>query len=400
MQESGVEMKKIYFDHIAGTPLHPAVLEAMLPYLKDNFGNPQSLHSLGQEASQSVEEAREKVAQLINAGSSEIFFTSSGSEANNFALKGLAFAQQDRGRHIIVSAIEHQSVLHSAKYLEKFGFRVSQIPVDKYGLLDAGDVENAITDETILVSIMLANGEVGTQQPIHEIGQICQAKDLLFHTDAVDAVGNIPVDVKDLGVDALSLAGNQFYGPKGSAALFLKKGKRILPFIDGGIQEGGRRAGTEDVPAIVGLGKAAEIAIQEMDQRMEKMKTLRDRLIEKLPKAIEHTILTGHPERRLPHHASFCVEFVEGEAMLLNLDMQGIFASSGSACTSRALKASHVLLAMGIDHALAQSSLVFSLIDSNTSGDVDYLLEVFPPIIDKLRKMSPLYTQFLEEKEK
>lgn len=393
-------MKKIYLDHIAGTPLHPAVLEAMLPYLKDNFGNPQSLHSLGQEASQSIEEAREKVAQLINAGSSEIFFTSSGSEANNFALKGLAFAQQDRGRHIIVSAIEHQSVLHSAKYLEKFGFRVSQIPVDKYGLLDPGDVENAITDETILVSIMLANGEVGTQQPIDEIGQICQANDLLFHTDAVDAVGNIPVDVKDLGVDALSLAGNQFYGPKGSAALFLKKGKRILPFIDGGIQEGGRRAGTEDVPAIVGLGKAAEIAIQEMDQRMEKMKTLRDRLIEKLPKAIEHTILTGHPERRLPHHASFCVEFVEGEAMLLNLDMQGIFASSGSACTSRALKASHVLLAMGIDHALAQSSLVFSLIDSNTSGDVDYLLEVFPPIIDKLRKMSPLYTQFLEEKEK
>jgi cysteine desulfurase len=393
-------MKKIYLDHIAGTPLHPAVLEAMLPYLKDNFGNPQSLHSLGQEASQSIEEARENVAQLINAGSSEIFFTSSGSEANNFAIKGLAFAQQDRGRHIIVSAIEHQSVLHSAKYLEKFGFRVSQIPVDKYGLLDPGDVENAITDETILVSIMLANGEVGTQQPIDEIGQICQAKDLLFHTDAVDAVGNIPVDVKDLGVDALSLAGNQFYGPKGSAALFLKKGKRILPFIDGGIQEGGRRAGTEDVPAIVGLGKAAEIAIQEMDQRMEKMKTLRDRLIEKLPKAIEHTILTGHPERRLPHHASFCVEFVEGEAMLLNLDMQGIFASSGSACTSRALKASHVLLAMGIDHALAQSSLVFSLIDSNTSGDVDYLLEVFPPIIDKLRKMSPLYTQFLEEKEK
>jgi cysteine desulfurase len=393
-------MKKIYLDHIASTPLHPAVLEAMLPYLNDNFGNPQSLHSIGQEASQAVEEAREQVARLINAGSSEIFFTSSGSEANNFALKGLAFAQQDRGKHLIVSSIEHQSVLHSAKYLEKFGFRVTQIPVDKFGLVDPGEVEKAITDETILVSIMMANGEVGTLEPIGEIGQICQGKDLLFHTDAVDAVGNIPVDVKALGADALSLAGNQFYGPKGSAALFLKKGKRILPFIDGGIQEGGRRAGTEDVPAIVGLGKAAEIAIQEMEPRLERMKKVRDRLIEKLPQTIEHTILTGHPDKRLPHHASFCVEFVEGEAMLLNLDMQGIFASSGSACTSRALKASHVLLAMGIDHALAQSSLVFSLIDSITTVDIDYLLEVFPPIIERLRKMSPLYTQFLEEKKK
>ena len=393
-------MKKIYLDHIAGTPLHPAVLEAMLPYLKGSYGNPQSLHSLGQEALQAIEEAREKVAQLIHAESSEIFFTSSGSEANNFALKGLAFAQQKRGRHIIASSIEHQSVLHSTKYLEKFGFRITQIPVDKHGLIDPADVEKAITEETILVSIMLANGEVGTIEPIGEICHICQAKDVLFHTDAVDAVGNIPVDVKGLGVDALSLAGNQFYGPKGGAALFLRKGMRILPFIDGGIQEGGRRAGTEDVPAIVGLGKAAGLAIQEMDSRMEKVKSLRDRLIEKLPRAIEHTILTGHAEKRLPHHASFCVEFVEGEAMLLNLDMKGIFASSGSACTSRALKASHVLLAMGIDHALAQSSLVFSLIDSITLEDIDYLLEVFPPIIEKLRNMSPLYTQFLEEKKK
>jgi cysteine desulfurase len=393
-------MKKIYLDHIAGTPLDPSVLEAMLPYLKGRYGNPQSLHSLGQEASQAVEEAREKVARLINADSSEILFTSSGSEANNFALKGLGFAQQKRGQHIIVSAIEHQSVLHSAKYLEKFGFRISQIPVDEFGLVNPDDVRKAITEETILVSIMLANGEVGTIEPIREIGLICREKDVLFHTDAVDAAGNIPVDVKNLEVDALSLAGSQFYGPKGGAALFLKKGNRILPFIDGGIQEGGRRAGTEDVPAIVGMGKAAEIASQEMESRGEKTKKIRDLLIEKLPSAIEHTILTGHPEKRLPHHASFCIEFVEGEAMLLNLDMQGIFASSGSACTSRALKASHVLLAMGIDHALAQSSLVFSLIDSITPEDIDYLLEVFPPIIERLRKMSPLYTQFLEEKKK
>ncbi|MDH4217753.1 MAG: cysteine desulfurase [Candidatus Aminicenantes bacterium] len=393
-------MKRIYLDHIAGTPLHPDVVDAMLPYLKEKFGNPQSLHSIGQEALEAIEESRDKVARLINAESADILFVSSGSEANNFALKGLAFAHQSRGKHIILSSIEHQSILHSAKYLEKFGFRFSHIPVDEFGLVDPEDMRKAITDETILVSILLANGEVGTIEPIGEIANVCRDKDILFHTDAVDAVGNISVDVRALGVDALSLAGNQFYGPKGSAALYVKKGRRILPFIDGGIQESGRRAGTEDVPAIVGLGKAAEIALQEMESRMERMKTLRNKLMKQLPQAVEHVFLTGHPERRLPHHASFCVEYVEGEAMLLNLDLKGISASSGSACTSRALKASHVLLAMGIDHALAQGSLVFGLIDRTNSEDIDYLLEVFPPIIERLRKMSPLYTQYLEEKEK
>lgn len=393
-------MKRIYLDHIAGTPLHPDVVDAMLPYLKEKFGNPQSLHSIGQEALEAIEESRDKVARLINAESADILFVSSGSEANNFALKGLAFAHQSRGKHIILSSIEHQSILHSAKYLEKFGFRFSHIPVDEFGLVDPEDMRKAITDETILVSILLANGEVGTIEPIGEIANVCRDKDILFHTDAVDAVGNISVDVRALGVDALSLAGNQFYGPKGSAALYVKKGRRILPFIDGGIQESGRRAGTEDVPAIVGLGKAAEIALQEMESRMERMKTLRNKLMKQLPQAVEHVFLTGHPERRLPHHASFCVEYVEGEAMLLNLDLKGISASSGSACTSRALKASHVLLAMGIDHALAQGSLVFGLIDRTNSEDIDYLLEVFPPIIERLRKMSPLYTQYLEEREK
>jgi len=372
----------------------------MLPYLGEKFGNPQSLHSVGQQALEAIEEAREKVARLINAESPEILFTSSGSEANNFALKGLASAHQKKGKHIILSSVEHQSILHTAKSLEKLGFTFFYVPVDKFGMIDPEDVRNAITEDSILVSVMLANGEVGTIEPLHEIAEICRNRDVLLHTDAVDAVGNIPVDVKNLGVDALSLAGNQFYGPKGSAALFIKKGKRILPFIDGGIQEGGRRAGTEDVPAIVGMGKAAEIAIQNMESRMEKMQTLRDLLIKRLPESIDHTVLTGHPEKRLPHHASFCVEFVEGEAMLLNLDMQGIALSSGSACTSRALKASHVLLAMGIDHALAQSSLVFSFIDNTTPEDIDYLLEVFPPIIERLRKMSPLYTQYLEEKKK
>lgn len=393
-------MRRVYLDHIAATPLHPLVLEAMLPHLKGNFGNPQSLHSIGQEASIAIEEARERVARLIRARPEEILFTSSGSESNNFALKGLALAQRDRGTHIVLSAIEHQSILHSAKNLEKFGFTRSLVPVDKWGLVDPEEVRKAMTEKTMLVSIMLANSEVGTIEPIREIAEICRSQDVLFHTDAVAAVGNIPVDVSDLGIDALSLSGSQFYGPKGNAALFLRKGARILPFIDGGIQEGGRRAGTEDVAGIVGLGKAAEIAEKEMGSRTEEIEPLRNKLIERLPQKVDHVILTGHPEKRLPHHASFCIEFIEGEAMLLNLDMQGIAASSGSACTSRALKASHVLLAMGIDHALAQGSLVFSLIDETTSEDIDYLLEVFPPIIERLREMSPLYTKYLEEKEK
>ena len=389
-------MRRVYLDRIAATPLHPHVLEAMLPYLKENFGNPQSLHSVGQEALKAVEEAREKVAQLINCEPSEILFTSSGSESNNFALKGLALAHKKRGTHIILSAVEHQSVLHSAKSLEKLGFKVSSVPVDKWGMVDPEELQRAFSNETILVSVMLANNEVGTIEPIGEIARICRARDVLFYTDAVAAAGNIPVDVKELGVDALSLAGSQFYGPQGSAALFVKKGVRILPFIDGGIQESGRRAGTENVSGIVGLGKAAEIARKEMEKRIREIKPSRDRLINLLPQKVEHVFITGHPEKRLPHHASFCIEFVEGEAMLLNLDMQGISASSGSACTSRALKATHVLLAMGIDHALAQGSLVFSLIEETTSKDIDYLLEVFPPIIERLRKMSPLYTQYLE----
>jgi cysteine desulfurase len=393
-------MKRIYLDHIAGTPLHPAVVDAMLPYLKEKYGNPQSLHAVGQEALQAIENAREKVAHLISAQASEIIFTSSGSEANNFALKGLALAHQSRGKHIILSSIEHQSVLHSAKNLEKFGFSFSFVPVDKYGKIDPEDVEKAITDKTILVSVMFANGEVGTIEPIEKIAGICREREIIFFTDAVDAVGNVPVDVKALNIDAMSLAGDQFYGPKGSAALYLQKGIRILPFIDGGIQENGRRAGAENVSAIVGLGKAAELAMTEMESRVTRLKMLRNTLNERLPQAVEHVILTGHPEERLPHHSSFCVEFVEGEAMLLNLDMQGIAASSGSACTSRALKASHVLLAMGIDHALAQGSLVFSLIEETDEKDIDFLLEVFPPIIERLRKMSPLYTQYLEEKKK
>jgi cysteine desulfurase len=398
MKEKRGKMKRVYLDRMAAAPLHPEVLEAMLPHLKGNFGNPQSLHSVGQEALKAIEQAREKVAQLIHAQASEVFFTSSGSESNNFAIKGLALAQRSQGTHIVLSAVEHQSVLHSAKSLEKLGFSVSLVPVDKWGCVSPEEVQKAVTKETVVVSVMLANSEVGTIQPVQEIAEICGAHNVLLHTDAVAAVGNIPVNVTELGVDALSLAGNPFYGPKGSAALFVKKGVRILPFIDGGIQEGGRRAGTENVAAIVGLGKAAELAREELKKRAERAKLLRDKLIQELPQRVNHVFLTGHPEKRLPDHASFCIEFIEGEAMLLNLDMQGISASSGSACTSKALKASHVLLAMGIDHALAQGSLVFSMIEDTTSEDIDYLLEVFPPVIERLRKMSPLYTKYLEEK--
>jgi cysteine desulfurase len=389
-------MKNVYMDQIAAAPLHPDVFEAMLPYLKNNFGNPQSLHSYGQKAFQGLEKAREQVASLIHAQAEEIFFTSSGSDA----LKGLSATLKGRGHHIILSAIEHQSILHSAKSLEKEGFIFSFVPVDKQGLIDPDDVKKAITEKTILVSIQLANSEVGTIEPIAEISEICHSHNVTLHTDAVAAAGSIPVDVQSLGVDSLSLSSNQLYGPKGNAALYIKKGIRIRPFVEGGIQEGGRRAGTENVAGIVGMGKAAELAKNSIQKRNSELKPLRDKLIQSLPQKVDHVFFTGHPEKRLPHHASFCIEFVEGEAMLLNLDMAGIGLSSGSACTSKALKASHVLLAMGIDHALAQGSLVFSLIEGTTSQDIDYLLEVFPPIIERLRNMSPLYSQFLEEKEK
>ncbi|TRZ87725.1 cysteine desulfurase [bacterium] len=390
-------MRKVYLDHIAATPPRPEVLEAMLPFFRESYGNPQSLHASGQEALQAVDEARAKVAGLIGAASEEIIFTAGGSESNNSALKGMALANQTRGKHIVVSAIEHASVLNSAKALEKFGFTTTLVPVDRFGRVDPGDVRKALTKDTVLVSVMTANSEVGTIEPVAEIARVCRENGVLVHTDAVAAAGMVPVDVKALGVDALSLAADQFYGPKGAAALFVRKGVRVLPLIDGGVQEGGRRSGTENVPAIVGMGKAAEIAAAGFGQRAEAAKTLRDLLIRELLSRADHVVLTGHPELRLPHHASFCVEFVEGEGMLLHLDIKGVACSSGSACTSKSLKASHVLLAMGIDHALAQGSLVFSLLETTAREDIDHVLEVFPPIIDKLRRMSPLYTKYLEE---
>jgi len=390
--------RRVYLDNMATTPVLPEVLETMLPYFREVYGNPQSIHSWGDEAREAIEKAREQVANLIGGEAEEVIFTSSGSEANNLALKGLAQGQVSKGKHIIISAIEHFSVLHAARTLEKTGFEITEVPVDKHGLVDPDEVAKNIKKETILVSVMHANGEVGTIEPIAEIARKVKEAGVLFHTDAVASAGSIPVDVNKLGVDALSLAGNEFYGPKGSGALWVRKRVRLIPLMDGGVQEGGRRPGTENVPAIVGMGKAAELASRDMPKRMEKLSRLRDRLIKGLPAAVDHVLLTGHPTQRLPQNASFCIEFIEGEGMLLLLNSQGIAVSSGSACTSKALKASHVLIAMGLPHEIAQGSLLFGLgVDSN-EGDIDYVLEKMPPIVDRLRQMSPLYAKFIKEK--
>jgi len=381
-------MKKCYFDHAATNPLHPDVFEAMVPYLKDEFGNPLSIYELGTRAKDAIEKSRERVASLINAKPREIVFTSSGAEANNFAVRGIALARQNEGNHIIVSRAEHHSILNSARFLEKNGFVVTYLPIDKYGIVDPERVKKSITKETTLISVIHGSSEVGTIEPIREIAQIAKEREVIVHTDAVATAGNIPLNVKELGVDLLSMTAHQFYGPKGAAALYVREGLRIVPLIYGGIQEGGRRAGTENVPAIVGMGKAAELAKAEMSFRMEHSGMLRDRMIEGM-KRIDNVYLTGHPAERLPGHASFCVEYIEGEAMLLLLAAKGIYAASGSACISKALKASPVLLAMGIPAALAQGSIVFSLGRENTDDNIDYLLEEFPKVVQRLREMSP-----------
>ncbi|MDP2279056.1 MAG: cysteine desulfurase family protein [Nitrospirota bacterium] len=390
-------MRKRYFDHVATNPLDRRVFDAMMPYFTEDFGNPLSIYDLGTKAKEAIENARAQVASLINSKSSEIIFTSSGAEANNFALRGIALARQNEGKHAIVSKMEHHSILNSARFLEKMGFVVSFLPVDKYGIVDPDTVKKAITKETTLISIIHASSEVGTIEPIKEIGRIAKEKGIIFHTDAVTAAGNIPVDVKELGVDLLSMAAHQFYGPKGAGALYVREGLRIVPLIYGGIQENGRRAGTENVPAIAGMGRAAELAKDEMADRIEQAKKLRNKLIKGVS-GIENIYLTGHPvpisrdsqrENRLPAHASFTVEFIEGEAMLLLLAAKGIYAASGSACSSKALKASPVLLSMGVSSNLAQGSIVFTLGAGNTEEDIDYLLSEFPQVIKRLREMSP-----------
>jgi cysteine desulfurase len=381
-----------YFDHVATNPLRPEVLEAMMPYLKEEFGNPLSVYPLGVKAREAVEKAREQVASLVNAKPSEIIFTSSGAEANNFALRGVAFAKQYDGKHIIITRMEHHSILNPARFLEKLGFAVTYVNPDKYGYIDPEAIKKAITDETILISVIHASSEVGTIEPIKEIAAIAKERGIIMHTDAVATAGNIPVDVEDLGVDLLSMAAHQFYGPKGAGALYVRTGTRIIPLIFGGIQEGGRRAGTENVPAIVGMGKAAELAKADLEERMEHVRALRDKFVKGILEKVDAIHYTGHPENRLPGHASFCVEYIEGEAMLLMLAAKGIYAASGSACTSKALKASPVLLSMGIPTHIAHGSVVFSFGKDNTMEQIDYALEEFPQIIKRLRELSP-YTK-------
>lgn len=385
-------------DHGSTTPVHPKVLEAMLPYFTLKFGNPSNLHDPGREAKEAIEDARAKTAALINASPEEIYFTSSGSEANNLAIKGIAEAYRQKGNHVIVSQIEHFSVLHPARTLERAGYRVTYLETDKHGLVDPSDVSKAITKETILVSIMHANNEIGTIEPIEEISKITREKGVFFHTDAVASTGWIPVDVKTLGVDALSLSGHQFYGPKGVGALFLRKGVRVKPQIEGGVQEDGRRAGTENVPAIVGLGCASELAKVDLFRRMEHVSRLRDRLQKGLLDRIPDTVINGHPERRLPHNLNISMWYVEGESMLLFLNMEGVSVSSGSACTSRSLKASHVLVCIGTDAAVANGTLLMTLGIGNTDEDVDYVLEKLPPIVQRLRDMSPLYEDMVKSR--
>lgn len=379
----------VYMDHAATSPLREEALEAMLPYLKEHFGNPSSLHTPGREARKAVNEAREKVARALNAEPEEIYFTSGGTESNNIALWGTVKKSPGRG-HIITSAIEHHAVLDVCKDIEKSGYRVTFLPVDRYGLVSVEDVAAAIAPDTVLISIMMANNEVGTIQPIQEIGALARERGIVFHTDAVQAVGQIPVDVKKLKVDLLSLSAHKFNGPKGVGALYVRRGSALTPIFRGGGQERKLRPGTEDVAGIVGMARALELAVEELPEKTRLLQEMRDRLIRELT-AMEAVTLNGHPTRRLPGNVNVSFHYIEGESLLLSLDLQGVAASSGSACTSGSLDPSHVLLAMGLDHQTAHGSLRLSLGRGNSHEDVDYLLSVLPPIVKRLREMSPAY---------
>ena len=383
-------MKRIYLDYAATTPTHPEVVKAMLPYFSDKFGNPSGLYSYAQEAKGALEEARAKVANLIGARDEEIVFTSGGTEADNFALKGVAFANENRGNHIITSSIEHHAVLETGKFLEKRGFRVTYLPVDGYGLVDPDEIKKTITDKTILISVMHANNEVGTIEPIADIARIAKEAGIYLHTDAVQAVGHIPVNVDELGVDLLSMSAHKLCGPKGVGALYIRKGTRLIPFMHGGEQERGQRASTENIPGIVGFARAVEIAQQEMDEEVERLTRLREKLISGLLERIGDTYLNGHPKSRLPNNVNMSFDFVEGEAMLLSLDLGGICVSTGSACSSSSIEPSHILLAMGVSQWLAHGSLRFSLGRWTTEEDIERVLNVLPNIIVRLRAMSPM----------
>ena len=384
-------MKRVYMDNAATTALRRDVLDAMMPYLTDIYGNPSSLHYFGQEAHKAVENARHQVASALNAEDNEIIFTGCGTEADNMALKGIAEKYQSKGKHIITSSVEHHAILHTCEYLEKHGFEVTYLPVDEYGMVKAEQVRDAIRSDTILVSIMFANNEVGTIMPIKEIGAVCREKGVFFHTDAVQAVGHLAIDVKAMNIDLLSLSAHKLHGPKGVGALYIRKGIVVPPLLHGGAQERRKRAGTENVAGIVGLGKAIEIACSDIEGTAKRMCYLRDKLINGIEASIPEVKLNGHRTERLPGNVNFSIKYIEGESILLMLDINGIAASSGSACTSGSLDPSHVLLAMGMPHETAHGSLRLTLGDDTTEDDIDYVLEVLPEIVVKLRKMSPLY---------
>ena len=389
-------MNRIYMDNAATTAVNPAVLEKMLPYFTENYGNASSIHGTGRDARRALEESRRKVADVLNCKPQEVYFTSGGSESDNWAIKGTAFANRKKGNHVITSAIEHHAVLHTCQWLEKQGFTVTYVPVDEFGQVDPQDVEKAITDQTVLISIMAANNEIGTLQPIKEIADIAHRHKVLFHTDAVQAMGAIPMDVKEIGCDMLSLSAHKFHGPKGVGALYIKQGTRIENFMHGGAQERGKRATTENIPGIVGLAEALTLATQNLEEKSARIAALRDQLIDGLTASIPYTRLNGHRINRLPNNCNISIRFVEGESLLLRLDLAGIAASSGSACTSGSLDPSHVLLAIGLPHEIAHGSLRFSLSDTSTQEEVDEVLKVLPGIVEILRSMSPLYADFME----
>ena len=389
-------MNRIYLDNAATTAVRPEVLEKMLPYFTECFGNASSIHGSGRDARRALEESRRKVAAALNCKPQEVYFTSGGSESDNWALKGVAFANRKKGDHIITSAIEHHAVLHTCEWLEKQGFSVTYVPVDSDGRVDPEDVERAITDRTVLVSVMAANNEIGTIQPIREIAAVARAHHVYFHTDAVQAVGAIPMDVQEIGCDLLSLSAHKFHGPKGVGVLYIRQGTRIDNLLHGGAQERGKRATTENLPGIVGLAEAITLATQSLAETSARVSALRDRLIDGLLR-IPYTRLNGPREGRLPNNCNISVRFVEGEALLLRLDLAGIAASSGSACTSGSLDPSHVLLAIGLPHEIAHGSLRLSLSDATTQEEVDEVLRVLPGIVENLRAMSPLYADFMEE---
>jgi len=384
-------MKRIYMDYAATTPMHPEVAEAVRPYFSDNFGNPSSIHSFGREAKKAIDDARDGIAGFIGARSDEIIFTSGGTEADNFALEGIAYANEKKGNHIISIPIEHHAVTNCLGFLKKRGFEVTYIPVDSTGLADPEDIRKAITDKTILVSVMHANNEVGTIEPIEEIGRICSEKDVYFHTDAVQTFGHMPIDVNKLNVDLLSASAHKLYGPKGVGMLYIRKGTKIVPYLYGGEQEMGRRASTENVPGIVGFAKAAELANgSDNGSTEERIRQLRDRLIKGILSSIDDSILNGHPTKRLANNINVSIKYIEGESMLLRLDMEGIAASTGSACSSGSLEPSHVLLSIGLSPETAHSSLRLTLGRWTTEEEVDKALGVLPKIVKKLREMSPL----------